>query len=85
MGNRTSGELEKKMAVSEDSVLFLEKTWRSGLRHLPAGLWGTVPCVGNVAQPHSEKPVGSEVGGQDPRPRTGSPVGNQACIVPTML
>ena len=35
--------------------------------------------------PHSEKPVGSEVGGQDPRPRIGSPVGNQACIVPRLL
>ena len=35
--------------------------------------------------PHSEKPVGSEVGGQDPRPWTGSPVGNQACIIPSLL
>ena len=35
--------------------------------------------------PHSEKPVGSEVGGQDPRPWIGSPVGNQACIVPRLL
>ena len=35
--------------------------------------------------PHSEKPVGSKVGGQDPRPWTGSPVGNQACIVPRLL
>ena len=34
---------------------------------------------------HLEKPVGSEVGGQDPRPRIGSPVGNQACIVPRLL
>ena len=32
--------------------------------------------------PHSEKPVGSKVVGQDPRPWTGSPMGNQACIVP---
>ena len=31
--------------------------------------------------PHSEKPVGSEVGGQDPWPWIGSPVGNQAYIV----
>ena len=31
--------------------------------------------------PHSEKPVGSEVGKQDPRPWISSPVGNQACIV----
>ena len=85
MGNRTSGELEKKMAMSEGSVLSLEKTRRSGLRHLPAGLWGTVPCVGNVAQPHLEKPVGSEVGGQDPHPWISSPVGNQACIVPRLL
>ena len=35
--------------------------------------------------PHLEKPVGSEVGGQDPRPWIGSPVGNQACIVPRLL
>ena len=35
--------------------------------------------------PHSEKPVGSKVGGQDPRPWIGSPVGNQACIVPWLL
>ena len=35
--------------------------------------------------PHSEKPVGSEVGGQDPRPWICSPVGNQACIVPRLL
>ena len=35
--------------------------------------------------PHSEKPVGSEVRGQDPRPWIGSPVGNQACIVPRLL
>ena len=34
--------------------------------------------------PHSEKPVGSEVGGQDPRPWIASPVGNQACIVPRL-
>ena len=35
--------------------------------------------------PHSEKPVGSKVGGQDPRPWISSPVGNQACIVPRLL
>ena len=35
--------------------------------------------------PHSEKPVGSEVGRQDPRPWIGSPVGNQALIVPRLL
>ena len=35
--------------------------------------------------PHSEKPVGSEVGGRDPRPWIASPVGNQACIVPRLL
>ena len=35
--------------------------------------------------PHSEKQVGSEVGGQDPCPWIGSPVGNQACIVPRLL
>ena len=35
--------------------------------------------------PHSEKPVGSEVGGRDPRPWISSPVGNQACIVPRLL
>ena len=35
--------------------------------------------------PHSEKPVGSEVGGQDPHPRIGSPMGNQACIVHRLL
>ena len=35
--------------------------------------------------PHAEKPVGSEVGWQDPRPWIGSPVGNQACIVPRLL
>ena len=44
-------------------------------------LWGTVPSVGNVAQPRLGKPVGSEVGGQDPRPWISSPVGNQAFIV----
>ena len=43
-------------------------------------LWGTVPSVGNVAQPPLGKPVGSEVGWQDPRPWISSPVGNQACI-----
>ena len=31
--------------------------------------------------PYSEKPVGSEFGGQDPHPWVGSPVGNQAGIV----
>ena len=35
--------------------------------------------------PHSEKPAGSEVGGQDPCPWISSPVGNQACIVPRLL
>ena len=35
--------------------------------------------------PHSEKPVGSKVGGQDPRPRIGSPMGNQAYIVLRLL
>ena len=34
---------------------------------------------------HLEKPVGSEVGGQDARPWIGSPVGNHACIVPRLL
>ena len=48
-------------------------------------LWGTVPRVGNVAQPPLGKPVGSEVGGQDPRPWISSPVGNQACIVLRLL
>ena len=36
-------------------------------------------------RPHSEKRVGSEVGGQDPHPQTGSPVGNQACVVLRLL
>ena len=31
------------------------------------------------------RPVESESGTQDPRPWTGSPVGNQACIVPGLL
>ena len=35
--------------------------------------------------PHSEKPVGSKVGRQNPHPWIGSPVGNQACIVPRLL
>ena len=35
--------------------------------------------------PHLEKPVGSDVGGQGPHPWIGSPVGNQACIVPRLL
>ena len=35
--------------------------------------------------PYSEKPVGSDVGGQEPRPWIRSPVGNQACIVPRLL
>ena len=35
--------------------------------------------------PHSEKPVESEVGRQDPRPWIGSPVGNEACIVQRLL
>ena len=42
-------------------------------------VWETWPS------PHSEKPVGSEVGRQDPRPQIGSPVGNQALIVPRPL
>ena len=41
-------------------------------------LWVTVPSMENVAQPPLGKPVGSEVGGQDPRPWISSPVGNQA-------
>ena len=45
-------------------------------------LWGTIPSVEMCLSPHLEKPVGSEVGGQDPHPWIGSPVGNQACIVP---
>ena len=48
-------------------------------------LWGTVPSVGNVAQPPLRKPVGSKVGGQDPRPWISSPVGNQACIALRLL
>ena len=35
--------------------------------------------------PHSKKPVGSEVGGQDPHQWIGSPMGNQACIVSWLL
>ena len=56
--------------------------------HPPCGwtqLWGTVPSMGNVAQPPLGKAVGSQVGGQDPRPWIGSPVENQACIVPCLL
>ena len=48
-------------------------------------MWGTVPSMGNVAQAPLKKPVGSEVGGQDPHLWMGSPVGNQACIVPRLL
>ena len=47
--------------------------------------WGTVPSMGNVAQAPLGKPVGSEVGRQDPRPWISSPVGNQACIVLRLL
>ena len=40
-------------------------------------LWRTVTSVGNVAQPPLGKASGERVsGGQDPRPRIGSPVGN---------
>ena len=35
--------------------------------------------------PHSEKPVGSEVAGQDPRPWVGFPLGNHASIVHRLL
>ena len=52
---------------------------------LVVSMWGTVPSVGNVAQPPLGKPVGSEVGEQDPRPWISSPVGNQACIVLRLL
>ena len=48
-------------------------------------MWGTVPSMGNVAQAPLKKPVGSEFGGQDPLPWIGSPVANQACIVPRLL
>ena len=48
-------------------------------------MWGTVPHVGNVAQPPLGKPVGNEVDRQDPRPWVGSPVGNQVCIVHRLL
>ena len=34
---------------------------------------------------HSESPVGSEVQHTGPIPQTGSPMGNQACIVPRLL
>ena len=59
--------------------------WGGSLNFL---MQGTIPNVGNMAQPplrKVEKPVGSEVGGQDPCPWIGSPVGNQACIVPRLL
>ena len=35
--------------------------------------------------PQLEKPVGSKVGTQDPRPWMGSPIGNQSCTVPRPL
>ena len=35
--------------------------------------------------PYSEKPVGRRFSRQDPHPWIGSPVGNQACIVPRLL
>ena len=34
---------------------------------------------------HSERPVESKSDTQDPHPQIGSPVGNQACIVPRPL
>ena len=41
------------------------------------GMYGELFQVWEMwPSPHSEKPVGSEVGGQDPRPWIGSPVGN---------
>ena len=49
------------------------------------GMWGTVPSVEMWLSPHSEKPVGSEVGGQDPCPWIGFPLGNQALIVHRLL
>ena len=62
---------------------FLCHPIRSGFLFLPCGelfqvweMW---------LSPQSEKPVGSEVGGQDPHSWIGSPVGNQACIVPWLL
>ena len=58
---------------------------KPGREPISPTMWGTVPSVGNVAQALLGKPVGSEVGGQDPRPRIGSPVRNQACIVPRLL
>ena len=48
-------------------------------------MWGTVPRVGNMAQPPLGKASGSEVGRQDQRPWIGSPVGNEAGIVHRLL
>ena len=42
--------------------------------------------MGNGAQlPLGKKPMGVRFGRQDPCPQTGSPMGNQACIVPRLL
>ena len=64
-------------------LAFLSGSWAHATQD--SLLWGTVPSMGNVAQPPLGKASGERVGGQDPHPRIGSPVGNQACIVPRPL
>ena len=45
-------------------------------------VWGTIPCMRNVAQPPLGKASGERGWREDPHPWIGSPVGNHACIVP---
>ena len=60
-------------------IFSLTKFLRDMPKHFLIGeVWGTVPSVGNVAQP----PLGKASGERGSVGRIGSPVANQACIVP---
>ena len=78
--------------MTNKPLILLSQPWGRGTSDGQVWRWEGGALCGEPFQvwemwlsPHWEKPVGSEVGGQDPRPWISSPVGNQACIVPRLL
>ena len=64
-------------ATTVESIMEIPQKIKNGYDFL----WGTVPSVGNVAQPPLRKASGEGGWRAGPTPWIGSPVGNQACIV----
>ena len=85
-GKHEHSEQSKAHSAAVDRIQFPESDWTPWLLIrdlLPSLAMGNCSKRGKcVSAPTQKSQWGARLSGQDPYPQIGSPVGNQACIVP---